>query len=129
MKRIINLKGLNDGTGRVCVHWFVEGSGPIHLTGHPQLRAVTKQGTNIVGHIACNPDQNSLNPVVRNGETLICSRSEDPRAVTCPKCKESADAVMAALQNHESGLDEKARGVIADAEAAHASAVAMMAGS
>lgn len=87
--RIINVKQLADGTGRVCIHWFrLDPAGPITtpvgaiMAG--QFGPMKMGGER--GWIACHPEQTSVLPVERGGETLICTRSDDPRAVTCPAC-------------------------------------------
>ena len=88
--RVVNVRGLDDGTGRVCIHWLVEGDGPIKVKGHPQLRSVTGQSPEVTGFIACNPKQNSVNPQTRNGQIMVCTYTNDVQAATCPKCLEFA---------------------------------------
>lgn len=127
MKRVVNMRLLADGTWRACIHWLVEGAGPIKMEGHPQLRAAAKMPTQVTGHIACNPAQNSLNPQTRNGEICLCLNSNDLRAVSCPKCRETPEAIaeLERLERGENGMDEKGRKAVEEAEASHAKAVAM----
>lgn len=88
MSRIVNQRYLDDGSGRVCIHMFVHSnSGP----------AKTPAGVNgfqfagARGFIACNPTQSQVTPQVRGSEHLLCTHSDDARAVSCPKCKESPE--------------------------------------
>lgn len=94
-QRIINVKQLNDGTEQACIHYLVEGSGPIAFDSLPSLRGTLPPKVN--GYIACNPEQNTIFPQMRNGETLVCVHSNEVRAVTCPKClaTEEAKAMLA----------------------------------
>lgn len=88
--RIINQRYLDDGSGRVCIHLFAHSE---------QGPAATPSGVNgfkfegARGYIACNPTQSKVTPLVRGNEHLLCTWSDDARAVSCPKCKESAEFV------------------------------------
>lgn len=84
---ILNIRTLKDGSGRVCIHYFVrDDTGPITTPrGDGQLVGVG--GTK--GYIACNRQQNTVGTQVRNGEHMLCVNSDDIRAVTCPACRES----------------------------------------
>lgn len=87
---ILNVKMLSDGSGRVCIHWLIQDeAGPIKTTARPDLAKLTTTS----GRIACNPKQNSVNPVDRNGEHLMCLHSPEVRAVTCPKCLATPEAI------------------------------------
>ncbi len=46
------------------------------------------------GRLACDPKRN-VAPVVRKGVTTVTMRTEDPRAVTCPRCMASSDYLKA----------------------------------
>lgn len=103
-KRIINVKVLPgeplDGSGKVCIHLFVQDErGPfvepsaLHMAegenGQKQLVARPTRG-----RLACDPKR-TVAPVTRGGVTTVTMRTDDPRAATCPKCIASKDyAVM-----------------------------------
>ncbi len=88
-----------DGTGKVCIHLFVQDeSGPFvepHVL-HPELDAdgqpikqrVVARPTR--GRLACDPKRD-VAPVTRNNITTVTPRTTQPTAVTCPKCIASAD--------------------------------------
>lgn len=91
-EKTLNIKELPDG--RVCIHLLVEvNDGPIKLAGHPQLRSVTGQTADVRGKIACNPLQNSVQPQERHGQTFMCMFSNEVRAVSCPKCLATMEAI------------------------------------
>lgn len=86
-----------DGSGRVCIHLFVQSdSGPfvephvlrpiIGPDGNPVKGKLTAAPTR--GMLACDPSR-SVAPVKRDGVIVVTHRTDDPRAVTCPKCKQS----------------------------------------
>lgn len=86
--RIINQRYLNDGTGRVCIHLFVHSAtGP--ATTPAGVNGFKFEGAR--GYIACNPTQSKVTPLVRGNEHLLCTHSDDARAVSCPKCQETAE--------------------------------------
>jgi hypothetical protein len=91
-----------DGSGRVCIHLFVQDPNGPFIEPHV-LHPVVKNGEIVKqqleakptrGRLACDAKR-GVAPKVRNGITTITSRTDDPRAVTCPKCKESAQYVKA----------------------------------
>ncbi len=111
-KRVVSVSvvpgGPLDGTGRVCIHLFVQDTrGPfvephalhrvLDAEGNPVKRQLVAKPTR--GRLACNP-RRSVAPVTRDGVTIITSRTDDPRAVTCPYCIASADytRMMEALE-------------------------------
>ncbi len=100
--RIVNLSVLPgeplDGTGKVCVHLFLKDSNGTFVEPHA-LHPVYKDGLIVKGQLeakptrgrlACNPKRNAV-PATRNGITTVTPRSDDPRAVTCPRCLASAE--------------------------------------
>lgn len=98
-KRIINVNVLPgeplDGSGRVCIHMFVKDErGPfteplvIHIENNQPVAKPTR------GRLACDPNR-LVAPVMRNGVTTVTMRTDDARAVTCPKCQKSTDYVSA----------------------------------
>ena len=127
---ILNVKLLPDGSGRVCIHWLMEDTYdaakeppdslkplgrlvkeaadgdqfPIRVQGHPQLRSQTGQPAMVRGRIACNPKQNTVNPQHRGQEVLMCMHSNEVRAVTCPKCLATPEAVEL-LKSYENTLE------------------------
>ena len=102
-KRIVNVKVLPgeslDGTGKVCVHLVVrDARGPfiepymlhvedVEVDGRPMKELVSKPAR---ARIACDRKR-TVAPVTKNGVTTVTVRTDDPRAVTCPKCMVSAD--------------------------------------
>ncbi len=97
------IRMLPDGSGRVCIHWlFQDPEGPIQVTD----RSVTASGPQIVRgrrwRMACNPTQSNVS-VAEGGRLTPSPHSDDPRAVTCPKCMATAkfQEAMIHLQNIE----------------------------
>lgn len=96
-----------DGTGRVCIHLFVQDERgafaephalhPVVVDGEQVKQKVEARST--LGRLACDPKR-KVAPVVRGKVTTVTMRSDDPRAVTCGKCKDSPDykAMMARLE-------------------------------
>ena len=111
-KRVISMRVLDgqptDGTGQVCVHLFVQDERGKFVEPHV-LHPLYEGGERVKqrlearparGRIACNPKLNPA-PTTRGGVTAITSRTDDPRAVTCPKCrasKEYADLMVSVKQ-------------------------------
>ena len=91
---------LNDGTGRVCIHWLIrDPEGPIQTENRT---VIAQNGPQIMKgarwRMACNPTLSNLDS--RDGGRLIpWSHTDDPRAATCPKCLATAayQAAMAEL--------------------------------
>ena len=101
-KRIVNVKVLpgepTDGSGRMCIHLFVQAEdGPIvepHVL-HPAVEngVVVKQklaAKPTRGRLACDP-RRTVAPVTSKGITTVIQRTSDPRAVTCLKCVASTE--------------------------------------
>ena len=106
---ILNVKMLGDGSGRACIHWLVESDkGPIETQ---ERFAITQLGPiklgGVKGYIACNPQQNTVNPQNRGGETLMCMHTNEVRAATCPKCLATPEAV-ALLKHYAEHLETAA---------------------
>lgn len=87
-----------DGSGRVCIHLFIQDlRGPFiepHVL-HPVIRdgEIVKQELEARptrGRLACDPKR-TVAPVTRGGITTITPRTDDPRAVTCPRCIASVE--------------------------------------
>lgn len=83
-----------DGTGRVCIHLFVQDPrGPFvepHVLHETEPGKLTARPTR--GRIACSAKIKGVAAVVRGGVTYVTHRTDDPRAVTCPKCLASREA-------------------------------------
>lgn len=110
VNRVINMGVLPgeplDGRGRVCVHLFVQDERgpfvdphvlhPVIENGAPVKQKVQAKPTR--GRLACD-SRRSVAPVTRNGVTTVTVRTDDPRSVSCPKCKATPEytAMMAAL--------------------------------
>lgn len=88
-----------DGSGKVCIHLFVQDPDGLVVEPHAVLPvfengAQVKQKTSCGpahGRIACNPKIMNVQPVIRGNVTTLFHRTDDPRAVSCPKCKASKD--------------------------------------
>lgn len=96
-KRVIDVKVLpgepTDGSGKVAIHLFVfDDNGPyvepsaIHMVEGKLVSKATR------GRLACDPKR-TAHPIIKKGVTLITPRTNDPRAVTCPKCQRSSEYV------------------------------------
>jgi hypothetical protein len=89
-----------DGSGRVCIHLFVRDPNGPFVEPHVLHRIIGKdrQETREIcakptrGRLACDPKR-KVAPVYKNGITIITLRTDDPRAVSCPKCKASPDYI------------------------------------
>jgi hypothetical protein len=95
--RIVSISVLpgepTDGSGRVCIHLFVpRADGPFvepHAL-HPVFQDGVQVKQQVValptrGRLACDP-RRQVAPVTRRGVTAVTARTDDPRAVTCPRC-------------------------------------------
>lgn len=101
-KRKINMKVLAgeplDGSGRVCIHLFVQDKRgsfvepnaimPVFRDGVQVKQEVTTGDAR--GRLACDAKRNPR-PTTHNRYTIVTSRTDDPRAVTCPKCLASKE--------------------------------------
>lgn len=110
-RRIVNVSVLQgqprDGSGRVCIHLFVQDpKGPFiepHVL-HPVIGAdgqeVKQQCTArpTRGRLACDL-RRKVAPVKRGQVTTVTLRTEDPRVVTCPKCLAS-EYYAKAIERH-----------------------------
>lgn len=103
MKRIINVKVCpgepTDGTGRVCIHLFVKDERGTFVEPHVIHQATDAAGQPIKGQLvaketrgrlACSPTRKAA-PTTTGGVTTVTPRTDDARAVTCPKCIASKD--------------------------------------
>ena len=101
-KRIVNVRVNHgeptDGSGRVCIHLFVQDERGSFAEPHA-LHPVFKDGEAVKqqveakltrGRLACDP-RRTVAPVTRNGVVTVTPRTDDPRAVTCAKCCASPD--------------------------------------
>ena len=113
-KRILEIKLLpgepTDGTGRVVIHWFMRDPNSA-FAEHCMMKQVKKDGSEEVqkelgtvhGRLACDPKLNIV-PQVKNGVTYLVSRTDDVRAVTCPKCI-AVDAYKKELEAANKSID------------------------
>lgn len=116
-KRVIDIKVLpgqpTDGSGQACIHLFVpDPNGPFTEPRVRQMRV--KPGTTgdeitgevitapMRGRLACDRKR-TVKPVVKNNITSVTLRTDDPRATTCPWCKQSEDykRLMKLLSDHD----------------------------
>lgn len=97
-KRVVSMSVLPgqplDGSGRVCIHLFVQDERGPFVEPHALHPTVDENGELVRqqvvarptrGRLACDPKRDP-SPVTRNGVTIVTSRTDDPNAVTCPKC-------------------------------------------
>ncbi len=109
--RVINVRVLPgeplDGSGRVCIHLFVQDNAGLFVEPHA-VHPVFKDGVQVKqqvvcgparGRLACDPKRNPT-PTTHNGVITVTPRTDDPRAVTCTKCMASNDykAMVAKLE-------------------------------
>lgn len=97
-----------DGNGRVAIHLFLKDEGGPFVEPHV-LHQVMRDGSPVKGELEARPARGRLacdsrrlvEPVKRDGVTIITPRSDDPRAVTCTKCRESSEykALMKVLNS------------------------------
>ncbi len=82
-----------DGSGRVCIHLFVQDATGPFTEGHALL-PIYENGEQVKqkatagparGRLACNPKR-LVAPVESGGVVTVTPRSDDPRAVSCPRC-------------------------------------------
>ena len=96
-KRIIDVRVIagqpTDGSGQISIHLFVRdphGKFTEPAVVHPVFKDGVRQGNQTAclptrGRLACDADRNPAAQRVGN-RTLVTPRTDDPRAVTCPKC-------------------------------------------
>lgn len=102
-KKVVRISVLpgepTDGSGRACVHLFVRDERGPFVEPHVLQPEKDKDGNQIVGkcvagpvrgRLACNHSK-TVAPVTRGNVVIITLRTDDPRAVSCPKCKASID--------------------------------------
>lgn len=97
VKRVVNINVLPgeklDGSGRVCIHLFVRDEQGSFVEPHVLHHATDEHGEIIKGQLVAKPTRGRLacdaqrkpKPTKSNTITVL-PRSDDPRAVTCPKC-------------------------------------------
>lgn len=82
-----------DGTGKVCIHLFVQDNRGPFIEPHV-LHSVEKKGELVAkptrGRLACN-FKRTVAPVTHGGIITVTMRTTEPEAVTCPKCKASKE--------------------------------------
>jgi hypothetical protein len=115
MNRVVVLRTLPPdeyGNRRVRICYFVkDDAGPVKI---PDARlAKPKDGgkhypfkvPGCAGYIACQPKRANVMPVQKGGETYLCTRSDDPRAVTCPDCEATDEfkVAMAEIEERQAG--------------------------
>jgi hypothetical protein len=94
-----------DGSGRVCVHLFVRDEAGPFVEPHVLRQKVDESGEPVKGQLVASPTRGRLAcdprrqvaPVARGQDgkgrllTKVTMRTDDPRAVSCPRCKASRD--------------------------------------
>lgn len=101
-KRVVAIKVIpgepTDGSGRICIHLFVQHRDGAFTEPHC-IHPVFENGVQVKQQVTCGPARGRLAcnhkydpaPVVRNGVITVTHRTDDPNAVTCPKCRASKD--------------------------------------
>jgi hypothetical protein len=87
-----------DGTGRACVHLFVQDESGSFVEPHA-IHPVYRNGVQVKQEVECRPTRGRLAcdprrdpaPVTRGNATTVTHRTDDPRSVNCPKCLASTD--------------------------------------
>ena len=117
-KVIVNVKVLPgepiDGTGRVCIHLFVQDECGSFVEPHGllpvftqdedgnsiQVKQIVRAGP-VRGRLVCDRRRDPA-PVTRGGVTTITPHTDDPYAVTCPTCMKSSEylEMMARLEGN-----------------------------
>lgn len=105
--RAINLRVLPgeplDGSGRICIHLFVQDAKRGSFIEPHALHPVFENGAQVKqkvqakptrGRLACDPKRDPA-PVTRGGVITVTPRTDDPRAVTCPRCMASDEYIKA----------------------------------
>ncbi len=109
-RRIVEVNVLHGdpigGTGRICIHLFVQDDRGPFVEPHA-LHPVFENGVQVKqqctakptrGRLACDPKRVATS-TTRGGVTVVTPRTDDWRAVTCPKCKVSKDYVKMMSRN------------------------------
>lgn len=81
-----------DGSGIVCIHLFVRDPNGSFVEPHVLHQEVGKkmEARPTRGRLACDRKK-TVTQVKRGNVTTVVLRSDDPRAVTCPKCKATTE--------------------------------------
>ena len=104
--RVVEMKLLPDGSGRVRIHWFqICEDGPAKTpAGTVNTSAGSWEMCGVQGRIACTPARDNVLPQYQGQVIHLTCRSEDPRAVTCPECQATED-YKAAMKGYELLVD------------------------
>jgi hypothetical protein len=88
MKQQVVIRMLKDGTGRVCIHFFVHDDRGPAVTPAAEVRTAvgTVQIGGSTGYIACQPQRADVTPRMVGNTIQPLPHSNDGRAVTCPEC-------------------------------------------
>lgn len=98
-----------DGSGRVCIHLLVRDErGPI-VEPHALHPKVDELGNVVKAELVARPTRMRLAcdgrrrvaPVTRGKVTTVTHRTEEPTAVTCPKCKATTEYANALARIEE----------------------------
>lgn len=101
-KRIIKMSVLpgekTDGTGRMCIHLWVNDPEGLFIEPHV-LHPILDEEGKPTGQLGAKPTRGRLacdrkrNPaaITKGDTTIVTMRSDDARAVTCTKCMASDD--------------------------------------
>ena len=90
---------VDSGTAKVCIHLFVRDDANGRFTESHVLEPLVENGEVVRGKVvggpargrlACDP-QRDVRPISKSGVVTITMRTDDWRAVTCPKCQATDD--------------------------------------
>lgn len=95
--RVMTLPGEPvDGSGRVCIHLFIRDSERGSFTEPHVLSPALDENGGIIkgqlsagperGRLACDPKRVPSSRPDKQGVITVTQRTDDPRAVTCPRC-------------------------------------------
>lgn len=92
------VKLLKDGSGRVCIHWFVRDKNG-KIADQSKDGIVPEWAKGSAGRIACQPHRSNLLPDQNGSNPVMFMHTDDPRAATCPECLATTDykTIMAEL--------------------------------
>lgn len=91
---------LPDGSGKIRIHWFCRGPGPIKTKGRVVMFGINPQHLGgAQGKVACQASRTSLLPEVTGQGINHLEITDDPRAATCPECC-ATEEYKAAMANY-----------------------------
>lgn len=105
----VNLGEPTDGSGKVCIHLFVQDVQGSFTEPHVLHRSIGEGGQLVTtarptrGRLACDR-RRTVAPATRGGVVTVTPRTDDPRAATCPKCLASVDCAEMLAKLAQAGV-------------------------